>query len=78
MNKRLQLEVVCQQKKLLDAACAYVFTHEINCQKFDQVGETRLFKKCDQKRDQAKSKALEMYFQTFCGKSNTRNFNLDF
>ena len=37
-----------------------------------------LFLECDQKRDQAKSKALEIYFRKFCLTSNTRNFNLDF
>ena len=28
-------------------------------------GKTWLFLECDQKRDQAKSKALEIYFQNF-------------
>lgn len=39
--------------------------------------ETWLFLECDQKHDQAKSKALDIYFQKFCCKLNTRNFNLD-
>ena len=30
------------------------------------------------KGDQAKSKTLEIYLQTFCRKWNTSNFNLDF
>ena len=34
--------------------------------------------KREQKRDQARSKALEIYFRQFCRKSNTRIFNLDF
>ena len=40
--------------------------------------EIGLFRECDQKRYQVKSKALEIYLRTFCGKSDTRNFNLDF
>ena len=35
-------------------------------------GETRSYRESDQKRDQAKSKALEIYFRTFCPKSNTK------
>ena len=38
----------------------------------------KLFLKYDQKREQAKSKILELYFRKFGRKSNTRNFNLDF
>ena len=37
-----------------------------------------MFLECDQKRDQAKSKALEIYFRKFCFKPNTRNFNVDY
>ena len=61
----------------LDAS--YVFMHELTCQIWP-VGErgTRLFLKCDQKRDQAKSKALEISFWKFCRKSNTKYFSLDF
>ena len=35
-------------------------------------GETRSHRESDQKRDQAKSKALEIYFRTFCRKLNTK------
>ena len=35
-------------------------------------GETRSYRESDQKLDQAKSKALEIYFRTFCRKSNTK------
>ena len=40
--------------------------------------ETSLFLECDRKRDQAKSKALEIYVRKFFFKPNTRNFNVDF
>ena len=58
--------------------------HEFTSQNFEQGGvgggggDTRLFLECEQKRDQARSKALEIYFRQFCRKSNTRIFNLDF
>ena len=43
------------------------------------VGEnTWLFLECEQKRDQARSEALEIYFRKYCRMSNTRNFILDF
>ena len=54
--------------------------HAFTCQNFYQGGgwgggeNTRLFLECEQKHDQAKSKALENHFWKFCRKSNTRNF----
>ena len=55
---------------LLDVA--KVFIHDFTCHNFDQAreGETRLFMVCDQKRDQAKSKASEIFFRNFCRKSS--------
>ena len=64
-----------------DSVHAYVFKHEFTCQNLDQaagVRESRLSLDCDQKRDQAKIKALEIYFRKWCRKPNARNFNLDF
>ena len=55
---------------LLDVA--KVFIHDFTCHNFDQAGEgeTRLFMVCDQKRDQAKSKASEIFFRNFCRTSS--------
>ena len=39
---------------------------------------TRVIVEYEQKGDQAKSTALEIYFFSILSKSNTRNFNLDF
>ena len=49
---------------------AWVFTHEFTCQNCDQVGWGRkggggVFPECDQKRDQAKSKALKIVSENF-------------
>ena len=41
-------------------------------------GETRLLLERDQKRDQAKSKALEISSSKFCHQLSTRKINLDF
>ena len=41
-------------------------------------GETRLLLRRNQKRDQRKSKALEIVFAKFCRQSSTRKINLDF
>ena len=41
-------------------------------------GETRLLLERDQKRDQAKGKALEIFPKHFVVKSSTKNVNLDF
>ena len=58
--------------------------HEFTSQNFEGGvgggggGAPRLFLESEQKRDQARSKALEIYSRQFCRKSNTRIFNLDF
>ena len=41
-------------------------------------GETRLLLERDQKRDQAKNKALEISSPKFCHQLSTRKINLDF
>ena len=41
-------------------------------------GETRLLLKRDQKRDQAKGKALVFFSKNVCRYSSTTNVNLDF
>ena len=69
-EKRLKLRVPCCW--LCAIILIILFTVNVPCKR-----ETRLLWECDQKRDQEKGKALEIYFRTFCHKSNTRNFNLE-
>ena len=77
MTKRLQsLASSLSANKFLDASS--VFPHEFNCQPLTRGGrgETRLLLERDQKRDQAKTKALEISSAKFCHQLSTRKIRV--